>query len=106
MTLDEKLTALFSDTDNTKLIIYRGMAADAIRNHLNLDSTITNDMIEINYESALIQLMDNKIKYEDTQGIKSYTMSKTSVTYVTNNGLEVTPDVAALLPRPFAKLLG
>jgi Skp family chaperone for outer membrane proteins len=104
MTLDEKIQALYSDEDSLKLTIYRGMATDAIRNYMNVDDD--NTTIEQKYESALIQLIGNKIKYDNTDGVKSYIMSKTSVTYGNNNGLSITDDIKSLLPPPFVRLLG
>lgn len=106
MTLDEKLTTLYSDTDSNKLLVYRCMASDAIKNYLNLDSTTTQATIEVAYESALIQLIGNKINQEDAGNIKSYTMSKTSVTYASNLAFEISKDIKTLLPAPYIKLLG
>lgn len=106
MTLDEKINALYSDTDSNKLLVYRGMAADAIKNYLNLDSTTTQETIETNYESALLQLIGNKINQDDAGNIKSYTMSKTSVTYASNSAFSITEDIKILLPLPYAKLTG
>lgn len=107
MTLDEKLIALYSNVDSNKLLVYRGMASDAIKNYMNIDPLTTSDVIEATYESALIQLIGNKILQEDTGGIKSYTMSKTSVTYNDRNkGLNITDDVKVLLPLPFATIMG
>ncbi|NMF04569.1 hypothetical protein ACUH7Y_09610 [Clostridium beijerinckii] len=104
MTLDEKLQALHPEVNSNKLIIYKGMAADAIRNHLNINDA--NDVIEQKYESAMLQLIENKIQYDSTNGVKSYTMSKTSVTYKDNKGFKITEDIEDLLPATFVKMLG
>ncbi|MDV3426659.1 MAG: phage head-tail connector protein [Bacillota bacterium] len=106
MTLDEKLAALYSDVDDNKLLVYRGMATDAIKNYLNLDSNVTQATIEATYESALIQLIGNKINQDDAGNIKSYTMSKTSVTYANNSAFGISDDIKVLLPSPYIKLLG
>jgi len=106
MTLDEKLAALFPDVDSNTMLIYRCMADDAIKYYMNIDPTTTSDTIESTYESAVLQLISNKIKFDDMDGIKACTVSSTSVTYADNKGLSVTDDVKALLPRPYVRLLG
>lgn len=104
MTLDEKLQVLHPEVNSNKLMIYKGMATDAIRNHLNINDV--NDVIEQKYESALLQLVENKIQNDSANGVKSYTMSKTSVTYKDNKGFKITEDIENLLPATFVKLLG
>jgi hypothetical protein len=104
MTLNEKLAVLYSETDSNKLSVYKDMSIDAIRNYMNISDT--SDIIIQKYESAILQLVGNKIKTESANGIKSYTASKTSVTYADSNRFSITEDVKALLPKPYVKVLG
>jgi hypothetical protein len=107
MTFDEKLATLFPDLDASTLVIYRSMSCDAIRNYMNVDATIyTDDVVEATYQSGILQLISNKIKFDDMDGIKSTTVSSIGITYADNKGLAITDDVKALLPPPYVRVYG
>ncbi|SHK39504.1 hypothetical protein SAMN02745163_03748 [Clostridium cavendishii DSM 21758] len=104
MTLDEKLKILYKVTDLEVLNIYKDMACDSVKSYLNIEDT--NENIYKKYESALIEIIGNKIKSENNNGVKSYTASKMSITYEESSAFIITDKIKTLLPVPFVKLMG
>lgn len=104
MTFDEKVQILYPEIEINKLLIYKDMGIDIIKNYLN--TMESNEVVLKKYESALLQLVGNKVQSDGANGIKSYSMSKTSITYGEDRGFRITDDIKALLPPPYVKLMG
>jgi hypothetical protein len=104
LTLDEKILILYPELEINKLSVYKDMGIDVIRNYLNTKES--NEAILQKYENALLQLIGNKVQSDTTNGIKSYSMSKTSITYGEDKGFRITDDIKSLLPTPYVKLMG
>lgn len=83
----------------------------AIRKYLNVEDNpkFTDDYILANYDLAIDELIENadKLKAIKITGVSSMSESNQSMSF--QNGVEawtVTPGIEALLPTPYAKLMG
>jgi hypothetical protein len=104
MTLEEKILILYPELELNKLLVYKDMGIDVIKNFINTKES--KEVILQKYENALLQLIGNKVQSDNINGIKSYSMSKTSITYGEDKGFRITDDIKSLLPTPYVKLMG
>lgn len=91
---------VLTDQNESILAIYIRRADTAISNYLNngLDSTV----IEEKYPDAIIEYVTECFTKKGNESLKQFTQGSRQGTYV--DGL--TEDVKALLPPPYAKLMG
>jgi hypothetical protein len=90
---------ILTNMNESILNIYIRRADTAIRNYLNIDDTVD---IETNYPDAVIEYVTECLTKKGNEGIKQFTQGGRQGTY--DSGLN--EDVKALLPPPFARMMG
>lgn len=99
MAVIEDLKTLTGQAENI-LAIYIRRADTAISNYLN--NNLESTTIEEKYPDAVIEYVTECIAKKGNESLKQFTQGSRQGTYV--DGL--TEDVKALLPAPYAKLMG
>ncbi|MCD2345812.1 phage head-tail connector protein [Clostridium guangxiense] len=98
---DVKILKNIADTNrDNEINIYIRRATTLIGNYLNLDSNATD--IENTYQDACIAYVMEQLSKKGNEGIKQYSQGSESGTY----GSELSENVKALLPVPYARMMG
>jgi len=99
---DVKILKNITDTNrDNEINIYIRRATTLIGNYLNLDSNNTTD-IENTYQDACIAYVMEQLSQKGNEGIKQYSQGSESGTY----GSDLSENVKALLPTPYARMMG
>ncbi|NRT90029.1 hypothetical protein [Clostridium beijerinckii] len=93
------------------LSIDQKKAIFAIKKYLNVvdNPKFTDDYILTNYDLAIDELIENASKIKSVKIIGVSSMSESNQSMSFQNGVEawaITPGIEALLPTPYAKLMG
>ncbi len=97
---DIKTLKGIQDTSKDNIIsLYIRKATALISNYLNVDSTVD---IQATYPDAVVEYVIECINKQGNEGMKQFTQGSRGGTY----GNELSDTVLALLPAPYATMLG